>query len=131
MTNIREKYSATIAAIREDVQANIEEAKQLEKERTNEMQKRSSVVEDLRSTANVAHRSFFKVVFSILRLAFKKAPSPEEVSRITQPCDTYMTAAAQLPEAEKALFDAKISLSEAMEMRSDAECDLVNINSLG
>lgn len=131
MTNIAQKYSETIAAMTADVQANIEEAKQLEKEREVEMQERYSVAEELRNTANAAHKSFFKVVISILRLAFQKDPSPEEVSRITQPCDTYMAAAAQLPEAEKDLFDAKISLSEAHEMLSDAKLDLLHVNSLG
>lgn len=130
MVNLTVKYEKEIAAMKADAEANVAEATEMEEIRTNEMRECIAMVERLRNKADTSHKAFFKVVRRLLKLAFTKNPSPEEVSFITQPCNTYMDAAQQLPAAESNLLEAKLDLNTAQENLIEAENTLDIISSL-
>lgn len=130
MINISEKYKNEIKAMKADAEANLNEAAQTEADRTHVMQQSREKVEKLQITATSSHKEFWKALRQLFKLIFTKAPTPEAVALVTQPCNTYMTAAKALPQAETELYDAKSDLCKAQEVLLDAEDTLQTINFL-
>ena len=127
MINIAEKYKEQIEAMKADAEENLREATATEADRTSEMQLCREKVEKLQITATSSHKDFWTALWKLLKLAFKKAPTPEAVAMVTQPCNTYITAAKALPQAETELYDAKSDLCKAQEALIDAEDALQTI----
>lgn len=130
MINISEKYKNEIEAMKADAEENLREATATEADRTSVMQQAREKVEKLQLTANSSHRDFWHALWQLLKLAFTKAPTPEAVALVAQPCNTYMTAAKALPQAETELYDAKSDLCKAQEVLMDAEDTLQTISFL-
>lgn len=127
MINIAEKYKKEIEAMKADAEENVREATATEADCTSEMQKNREKVEKLQITADSSHKAFWTALWQLLKLAFKKAPTPEAVAMVTQPCNTYMTAAKALPQAESELYNAKSDLCKAQETLIEAEDALQTI----
>ncbi len=121
MVNLKEKYQNEIAAIKADAQANLDEATAIEKERADVMQNASDEVAQLQQKAKSSHRSFFKMAFRILKLAFSKKPTVVDVTLVTAPCGSYTDAISKLPKAENELYDAKCMLEQAESVLIDAQ----------
>lgn len=115
MTNLALKYQNEIAAIKADAQANLEEARATEEALSYERDDCLSVVQKLRYKAASSHRAFFKVAFSLIKMAFSHNPSISDVNIATQPYNEYSEAMADLPEAEATFDKAQADLNRAQE----------------
>lgn len=115
MTNLSVKYEKEIAAIKADAQANLEEAQAIEEALSYDRDDCLSVVQRLRTKVKTSHRAFFRVAFTLIKMAFSRKPSVSDVSIATQPCTEYNEAMADLPEAEATFEKAQADLNQAQE----------------
>lgn len=130
MTNLSVHFKEELEAIKAAAQANVDEAKETLRVRNDEVRENAEIVADLQLTAKTSKRAFFSVIRSLLKMFFSKAPDPEEVKKATSPCNTYMVAAKQLPDAEAKLGIAKVDQCVAEEQLLDAEDELEHISFL-
>lgn len=128
MTDLRKVFAEEIKKMMEAADANVVEARENLAHCNEEVDRCSVEYEKLQTEANQAQAKFGESAKAVRRMGrMQNGPAVEAVERAEIPLEQYKRAASQLPEASKALADAKYSLDTADKdlERALAEADIL------
>lgn len=129
MIDLKEKYKDELTAMKADAEFNLTEAADNLANRRRHLDACASKLANLSEVATTSKRNFFSVIAQLLKLAFSRNPSPEKVSDVIEPCNTYTSASKKIPKAKEDLVDARNCYESAQGIVAEAEDEFNKISS--
>lgn len=103
---VREKYEPALKQLQEDAIKRQEAANQKLNEKQQKYLDCEQNIADLRTTAINMRAKFREIGKALVTMYVKRTETPEEVEKLIEPCNTYVTVASAIPIAEEALKNA-------------------------